>query len=278
MISPSHLILFLQAEMMAKMQAQQAAFLAQYGDLDSEEEEGENGGEEKERLQEEVVDSPVAAEINSLGDAMTSTPEEINFGGIEAASAAAAVLGTTPASSSRRQTSPASGPTAGVRISPPGVGGEPPSSRGMKGSPLPPARPSWEVRLGRVEACEGECAVCREGGGSGRAGVDDEEDDGMALKGVLGWVAHVSVCPVLMATSSSLVTTEAGCHRGRQEDEAGRSTVGDGGGGGGGGLSSSRLTPGGPSAVPVGAMDEAPGLHVLCCGHKMHATCYARHR
>ena len=85
MISPSHLILFLQAEMMAKMQAQQAAFLAQYGDLDSEEdeEEGENGGEEKERLQEEEVDSPIAAEMNSLGDAMTpSTPEEQNVGGI----------------------------------------------------------------------------------------------------------------------------------------------------------------------------------------------------
>ena len=153
-----------------------------------------------------------------------------------------------------------------MRISPPGVGGEPPSSRGTKGGPLPPERPSWEVRLGRVEVCEGECAVCRAGGGSGRAGVDDEEDDGAALRGVLGWVAHVSVCPVLMATSSSSVTTEACCHCGRQEDD------------GGGGRSSSRLAPGGPSAVPVGALDEAPGLHVLCCGHKMHATCYARHR
>ena len=296
----SPLILLLKAEMMAKMQAQQAAFLAQYGDLDSEddEEEGEKeGGAEKDRInEEEELESRDDVEIggegrsntpeaNSLGEGMTSpstlSEERDVAGGIAPVAEAAVLIGTPSTSSSnRRHTSlPSAGPSVGGCQISPGGGGGPLSASRKKGPPLPGRLPSWSVHLGRVEACEGECAVCREGGGSGAAA----DGSGTSL-GVLGWVAHVSVCPVLMTTassSSSSVNAEAaGCHRGEQAGEAGGGQRAGGGGGGGGPSCSSWSAPGGTSSplLPAGAMDEAPGLHVLCCGHKMHANCYARHR
>ena len=117
----------------------------------------------------------------------------------------------------------------------------------------PPSRPrrpggaaSWSVSLGRLTVRDGECAVCREGSVGSSDGGGSPSNPAL---GALGWVAHVSVCSTL--------------------------TVG----GGGSITSSTGSTHTGACRGPfTSAVDETPGLHVLCCGHKMHSSCYASHR
>ena len=120
--------------------------------------------------------------------------------------------------------------------------------------PPPPRRSSregasWGVAFGQLTVRDGECAVCREGsvGSSDRGGTSSNP----AL-GALGWVAHVSVCSTLKVGGGGSIASST--------DSTGSTHTG-----------ASR----GPSASSV---DDTPGLHVLCCGHKMHSSCYANHR
>ena len=225
----------LQADLMAKMKAQQAAFLAMHQDFDDSDEdmEGKDEGSSG-RMGDAACEGGGQGAATPMGREAAEPGEkaiEGGAGGGEGGSWPDRVP-TLPMLKTKGAPPSASGSDGvkmegGGALTPRGAGPRPSlSPRQQTPSAAAAAAAfrdgSWEVTLGRISVCDGECVVCRERGGAGEgldewgAGGSGSSRGGVAAGaaagggggaraslGPLGWVAHVSVCSTMAAVEVS---------------------------------------------------------------------------
>ncbi|KAF6261884.1 hypothetical protein COO60DRAFT_713064 [Scenedesmus sp. NREL 46B-D3] len=225
-----------QAAALAKLRAQQAAFLQAADAMDTDGD-SSGSGEEAGQAAAAADDRRGAAAGGQGGVTARNRAAEA---AAAAAAAAAALHGPATEQQQPHLAQPYSAAAAAAAAVPGGV-----------------AQP---VVLGRLAQLPGECVVCR---GQG------------APRGALAWLAHMQVCGTMARAVQEPTPWSEPLNPSPQQllNPNVTSTSSS--------SSQGSVLPGfswSEVGVQYGVYDALPGLHVTCCGHMMHTSCYAAHR